>query len=62
MVKEIVAYDLSLEMLDVVARAAGERGLENVTVRQGAVESLPFDENSFDVVLSRFQCAPLARS
>ncbi|WP_347341105.1 class I SAM-dependent methyltransferase [Bradyrhizobium hipponense] len=62
LVKEIVACDLSPEMLDVVARAAGERGLENVTVRQGAVESLPFDENSFDVVLSRFQGAPLARS
>jgi SAM-dependent methyltransferase len=54
LVKAIVAYDLSPEMLDVVARAAGERGLSNVTTRQGAVERLPFDDGSFDAVLSRF--------
>jgi ubiquinone/menaquinone biosynthesis C-methylase UbiE len=54
LVKEIVAYDLSPEMLGVVASAARERGLGNVTTRQGAVERLPFDDDSFDVVLSRF--------
>ncbi|WP_407866348.1 class I SAM-dependent methyltransferase [Phyllobacterium phragmitis] len=54
LVKEIVAYDLSPEMLNVVARAARERGLDNVSTRQGTVESLPFDADSFDVVLSRF--------
>jgi ubiquinone/menaquinone biosynthesis C-methylase UbiE len=41
-------------MLAVVARAAKERGLDNVTTQQGAVESLPFEDGSFDVVLSRF--------
>jgi len=54
LVREVVAYDLSREMLDVVARAAGERGLRNVTTQQGTVESLPFEDRSFDVVLSRF--------
>jgi len=54
LVKEIVAYDLSPEMLDVVARAAQERGLGNVTTREGTVENLPFGDGSFDVVLSRF--------
>ncbi|KXF75687.1 SAM-dependent methyltransferase [Paramesorhizobium deserti] len=54
LVKEIVAYDLSPEMLDVVAHASRERGLDNVTTRQGTVESLPFDDGSFEVVLSRF--------
>lgn len=54
LVKEVVAYDLSPEMLNVVARAARERGLDNVSTRQGTVESLPFDADSFDVVLSRF--------
>jgi SAM-dependent methyltransferase len=54
LVREVVAYDLSPEMLAVVARAAGERGLRNVTTRQGTVERLPFEDDSFDVVLSRF--------
>jgi SAM-dependent methyltransferase len=37
-----------------VAQTAKERGLDNVTTQQGAVESLPFEDASFDVVLSRF--------
>jgi SAM-dependent methyltransferase len=53
-VRGIVAYDLAPEMLAVVARAAKARGLDNVTTQQGAVESLPFEDGSFDVVLSRF--------
>ena len=52
--REVTAYDLSPEMLDVVAGAARERGLANVTTRQGVVETLPFDDASFDVVLSRY--------
>jgi ubiquinone/menaquinone biosynthesis C-methylase UbiE len=51
---EVVAYDLSAEMLAVVARAAAERGLGNIATRQGAVEHLPFPEASFDCVLSRY--------
>ena len=53
-VGEIVAYDLSPEMLDVVARTARERGLGNVTTERGVAERLPFPDGSFDVVLSRF--------
>ena len=53
-VSGVVAYDLSPEMLEVVARSARERGLSNVRTRQGAVESLPFADSSFDAVLSRF--------
>lgn len=53
-VREVVAYDLSPEMLDVVERAARERGLGNVATKQGLAESLPFDAESFDLVLSRF--------
>jgi ubiquinone/menaquinone biosynthesis C-methylase UbiE len=52
--REVVACDLSTEMLDVVARAARERGLENVTTRQGVAEELPFADASFDMVLSRY--------
>lgn len=51
---EVVAYDLSEEMLAVVARAAADRGLANVVTRQGVAERLPFEDASFDVVLSRY--------
>jgi SAM-dependent methyltransferase len=53
-VRDVVAYDLSPEMLDVVGRAAAERGLRNIATRQGVAESLPFDDDSFDFVFSRF--------
>ncbi len=52
--REVVAYDLSAEMLATVARAARERGLGNVTTRQGVAESLPFPDASFDAVLTRY--------
>jgi SAM-dependent methyltransferase len=52
--REVVAYDLSADMLATVARAARERGLANVTTQQGVVESLPFGDASFDVVLTRY--------
>lgn len=50
---EVVAYDLSSEMLDVVAGAARDRGLANVRTQQGAAETLPFADASFDAVVSR---------
>src|ERR1700749_2920904 len=53
-VREVVAYDLSAEMLAVVAGAAKERGLTNLKTQQGVVESLPFADASFDLVLSRY--------
>ncbi|MGF7052691.1 SAM-dependent methyltransferase [Bosea sp. OAE752] len=53
-VGEVVAYDLSSEMLQVVADAAGKRGLRNVVTQQGPAEKLPFADGSFDMVVSRF--------
>jgi SAM-dependent methyltransferase len=53
-VREVVACDLSPAMLDVVARAARERGLANVTTQQGVAEHLPFADASFDMVMSRY--------
>ncbi|HLI11348.1 MAG TPA: methyltransferase domain-containing protein [Alphaproteobacteria bacterium] len=53
-VAEVVAYDLSSEMLEAVAHAARQRGLRNIVTRQGAVESLPFPDASFDFVVTRF--------
>jgi SAM-dependent methyltransferase len=52
--KAVVAYDLSADMLDVVARAAADRGFANITMRQGVAEHLPFPDASFDRVLSRY--------
>lgn len=54
LVGEVVAYDLSEQMLDVVASAASQRGLGNVVTQQGAAEALPFADASFDFVFSRY--------
>lgn len=53
-VAQVTAYDLSNQMLDVVAKAAQERGLHNITTQQGYVEQLTFADESFDVVISRY--------
>ena len=49
----VVAYDPSPEMLSVVAQEAGRRGhaLEAIV---GAAEDLPFDDGSFDLVVTRY--------
>ncbi len=54
LVKEVVAYDLSQQMLDVVAAAAVDRGLGNIRTVQGAAERLPFADGEFDFVFSRY--------
>lgn len=53
-VGEVIAYDLSPQMLEVVAHSASERGLRNIKTRQGVAEQLPFGNDSFDYVFSRF--------
>lgn len=53
-VAHVVAYDLSPRMLDTVLSAAKDKGLENISTRQGVAESLPFDDASMDVVISRY--------
>ena len=53
-VGEVVAYDLSAEMLTAVTRAAVDRGLDNLRTECGAAETLPFADASFDIVLTRY--------
>lgn len=53
-VARVVAYDLSADMLGVVAGEAAKRGLTNVDTQLGAAESLPFSNASFDLVFSRY--------
>lgn len=54
LVADVVAYDLSAQMLEVVEQAATERGLSNVRTVRGAAEALPFAEGEFDFVFSRY--------
>jgi ubiquinone/menaquinone biosynthesis C-methylase UbiE len=52
-VAEVVAYDITPEMLEETARNAAARDLSNVTTRQGTAERLPFPDCSFDIVTVR---------
>lgn len=52
--REVVAYDLSEQMLDVVRAAAAERQLAHISTVHGAAEELPFNDRAFDVVISRY--------
>ncbi|WP_137817964.1 class I SAM-dependent methyltransferase [Pseudomonas sp. 2FG] len=54
LVGEVVAYDLSAQMLEVVAATAEQRGLGNVRTERGAAEKLPFADGEFDFVFSRY--------
>lgn len=52
--RQVTAYDLSVDMLDVVCQAAAERKLDNIETRQGRADSLPFADAMFDMVCTRF--------
>ena len=52
--RQVIAYDLSAGMLDVVRQAAAERQLDNIETRQGSADSLPFADAGFDMVCTRF--------
>ncbi|WP_250533348.1 class I SAM-dependent methyltransferase [Caballeronia sp. AZ10_KS36] len=52
-VKQVVAYDIAPQMLATVEDAAKERGLTTIRTQQGAAETLPFDDASFDWAISR---------
>ena len=51
---EVVAYDLSSEMLAAVRAEAARRDLGAIRTEQGNVEALPFADAGFDLVLTRF--------
>jgi len=48
----VVGLDLSADMLAVARAAAADASLGNVAFEVGSVEALPFDDGSFDVVVS----------
>ena len=53
-VREVVACDLTPDMLEQVKMTAAERGLANIVTQQAAAERLPFEAGAFDFVLSRY--------
>lgn len=53
-VSSVVAYDLSHEMLEVVRAEAKKRGYTHLTTTQGYAEKLPFADEQFDIVISRY--------
>ena len=53
-VKQVIACDFTPAMLEQVKTLARERGIDNVAARQADVENLPFPNDSFDIVASRY--------
>ncbi|KXV03950.1 SAM-dependent methyltransferase [Caballeronia megalochromosomata] len=52
-VRDIVAYDIAPQMLATVDAAAKERGLTTIRTEQGAAETLPFADGTFNWAVSR---------
>lgn len=50
----VVACDLSTEMLAAVATSARARGLDNIETVEASADALPFPDAEFDFVASRF--------
>jgi len=57
---KVTLFDLSEEMLGVAKeRAAAAKVLERIEARTGDMVDMPFDDGSFDVVLSTYSLCPL---
>jgi SAM-dependent methyltransferase len=50
----VTALDLSSELLEIAADRARQRGLTNVSLQQADAHHLPFADESFDLITSRF--------
>jgi len=44
--------DLTAEMLDLARAAVASSGIDNVEFREGSIEALPFEDATFDLVIS----------
>jgi len=58
--KEVVAVDITPEMLEGGREAAARDGVTNITFVQAEAESLPFEDGSFDLVVTRFSLHHIA--
>lgn len=52
-VAQVVATDITPEMLPVAAKLAAEKGVTNVVLETADAESLPYADNQFDLVTCR---------
>lgn len=52
-VKEVIAIDITPEMLDQSRKKAARCNLSNIVIEEGNVEDLPYEDNFFDLVVSR---------
>ncbi|MBX3115414.1 MAG: class I SAM-dependent methyltransferase [Fimbriimonadaceae bacterium] len=55
-VEQVTAIDITQQMLDIVAREAGAKGLQNIDTCLASAEKLPFESGSMDGVVCRL-CA-----
>jgi len=55
-VHEATGIDVTPAMLDRARQLAADKGLANITWRQGDVYSLPYEDASFTIVTTRFSC------
>jgi ubiquinone/menaquinone biosynthesis C-methylase UbiE len=53
-VRRAIGIDVTPAMLDEAQRLAAEKGLANVEWRRGDVNSLPFEDGGFTIVVTRF--------
>lgn len=49
---KVVGLDMTIEQLEKAEKLSEEAGFTNVAMEKGYIEKLPFDDNSFDVVIS----------
>lgn len=52
-VSSVIAYDVTPKMLEVGKKEAGKEGIRNIDFVTGTVEQMPFDDEAFDLVLTR---------
>jgi len=52
--KQVIAYDLTPAMVELVVTQAKQKGFAHVIGQQGAAEALPFEDQSFDCVITRY--------
>ena len=52
-VKDVVAYDLTPQMLAEAEKLSRERGISNMRFKQGPAEHMPFEDGSFDIITAR---------
>jgi SAM-dependent methyltransferase len=55
-VRDATGIDVTPAMLERARKLATDKGLANITWRQGDVYSLPYEDASFTIVTTRFSC------